>query len=951
MPSPNGSLSPKGRGSEVSQGAVTERLSEASSSPTNGRRSRRASLHSEVSANKVSSDLELTVSDTLGKFQPPSENGDTASIAGSSIWGTEHTPTKKYSIAFGGSKLNLAETAPDADLARESWLFVPKDRWVQVWATFIHATVIFSGFFAPLRYALLDSQAVGALILDSVLDVIFAIDILFTFNVTVWTPGGYMISRLDIAKRYWWSGRLCLDILATAPVDLIGELAGLPPSVTSALGLLRLVRLYRLLVMFREMQQSDKTNLIVIMLAKFVTCILLSTHLSACLFWGLARDDSFGETTWVGQGAPLLPSRQWVARYVTSLFWAVGTFKAGPASGDLVPTSDSEKILACAVMMANICLQTYLVSNLSALLTRADVGIYTMRKELRQLSIFSKTFGLPKHVKEQLQSYVRFKFSTDQELESSVMSMLPELYRQRISSLLYAKLVREVELFSGCAKRFLSQLHGSLTSNLYMAGHHLVYVDESTAYLYIISEGEVMLSSQGVSVETRRSLETFSEFAFLCRLPEPFDVSSKTLCRILALNVSAWESAIATFPADGVQVMENLIRISKRRRFEFPKNTVGSRIYKSIIRDAQTHIVHRRDMTTAALCFASASGDVAEVRKLVTGQSPNCCDYDRRTPLHVAASKGQVDVIKILLDAKAQINSMDNFLRTPLMEACRQRQMGAARTLHDAGAQLGFGEDMSLKVRHTLTGESDDSGQDAQSEADSNAPQEVFDKFAEAAELCAAAADPQQLWFLTSLLKFRADANAGDYDRRTPLHLACASGNHGAVEVLLHEDVINMDCRDNFGRTPLMEAVRHGNESCARKLMHRGAHHGFCVDGETDDANATHAGQELCQAAFSGQNKYLNNLISLCGLSPDCCDYDKRTALMLACAEGNMDAAVTLVQVHADPYLKDRWGHTALMEAKDNGHYDLVQVMERIWKSHQKRKKEKEKAEKDLFPC
>ena len=32
------------------------------------------------------------------------------------------------------------------------------------------------------------------------------------------------------------------------------------------------------------------------------------------------------------------------------------------------------------VMMANICLQTYLVSNLSALLTRADVGIYTMRR-------------------------------------------------------------------------------------------------------------------------------------------------------------------------------------------------------------------------------------------------------------------------------------------------------------------------------------------------------------------------------------------------------------------------------------------------------------------------------------------------------------------------------------------------------------------------------------------
>lgn len=28
-------------------------------------------------------------------------------------------------------------------------------------------------------------------------------------------------------------------------------------------------------------------------------------------------------------------------------------------------------------------------------------------------------------------------------------------------------------------------------------------------------------------------------------------------------------------------------------------------------------------------------------------------------------------------------------------------------------------------------------------------------------------------------------------------------------------------------------------------------------------------------------------------------DYDKRTALMLACAEGNMDAAVTLMQARA----------------------------------------------------
>ncbi len=34
----------------------------------------------------------------------PPEAGDTASVAGSSIWGTEHTPTKKYSISTLGRR-------------------------------------------------------------------------------------------------------------------------------------------------------------------------------------------------------------------------------------------------------------------------------------------------------------------------------------------------------------------------------------------------------------------------------------------------------------------------------------------------------------------------------------------------------------------------------------------------------------------------------------------------------------------------------------------------------------------------------------------------------------------------------------------------------------------------------------------------------------------------------
>ena len=48
---------------------------------------------------------------------------------------------------------------------------------------------------------------------------------------------------------------------------------------------------------------------------------------------------------------------------------------------------------------------------------------------------------------------------------------------------------------------------------------------------------------------------------------------------------------------------------------------------------------------------------------------PKCCDYDKRTPLHLAASEGSYKVAEWLLEQKADVNALDRFKRTPL-EVC-----------------------------------------------------------------------------------------------------------------------------------------------------------------------------------------------------------------------------------------------------------------------------------------
>ncbi len=55
-----------------------------------------------------------------------------------------------------------------------------------------------------------------------------------------------------------------------------------------------------------------------------------------------------------------------------------------------------------------------------------------------------------------------------------------------------------------------------------------------------------------------------------------------------------------------------------------------------------------------------------------------CCDYDQRTPLHLAASEGSYKVSEWLLENKADVNALDRFKRTPL-------EVGAVRGLGCAG--------------------------------------------------------------------------------------------------------------------------------------------------------------------------------------------------------------------------------------------------------------------------
>ncbi|KAL6562496.1 hypothetical protein OROGR_003503 [Orobanche gracilis] len=74
---------------------------------------------------------------------------------------------------------------------------------------------------------------------------------------------------------------------------------------------------------------------------------------------------------------------------------------------------------------------------------------------------------------------------------------------------------------------------------------------------------------------------------------------------------------------------------------------------------------------TSLILWHAHQNDISAVRKLLDEDRSlvRARDYDHRTPLHVAAIHGWIDVAKCLLEHEADVNALDRWKNTPLADA------------------------------------------------------------------------------------------------------------------------------------------------------------------------------------------------------------------------------------------------------------------------------------------
>eukprot|EP00933_Yihiella_yeosuensis_P043272 TRINITY_DN38014_c0_g2_i1.p1 TRINITY_DN38014_c0_g2~~TRINITY_DN38014_c0_g2_i1.p1 ORF type:complete len:507 (+),score=131.70 TRINITY_DN38014_c0_g2_i1:130-1650(+) len=290
------------------------------------------------------------------------------------------------------------------------------------------------------------------------------------------------------------------------------------------------------------------------------------------------------------------------------------------------------------------------------------------------------------------------------------------------------------------------------------------------------------------------------------------------------------------------------------------------------------------------LCMAAANADIAKIRSFVNqGLKIDKGDYDKRTALHLASSEGKLPVVRRLVEElNAPLNGVDQWGGTALDDAIRCGHKPVCEFLIGKGAIIG-------KTAFAP----DDAGILCQAGREGNVA-------------C-----------LRGIVRRGVDINTADYDKRTAIHLAASEGKLKAIKVLIEELKADPNVADRFGGTPLDDAVRSGHKEVKKYLTEKGAGSGKGGAVSTSDA------ADLCSAAEKSDLNGLRNLVQNKGIDVNAGDYDLRTAIHLAAAEGLLPVLKCLFdELDANPNVVDRWGGTPLNDARGAGHAEVVAYLE-----------------------
>ncbi|XP_047466333.1 potassium voltage-gated channel subfamily H member 5 isoform X2 [Mugil cephalus] len=313
------------------------------------------------------------------------------------------------------------------------------------------------------------------LVLDSVVDVIFLVDIVLNFHTTFVGPGGEVISDPKLIRMNYLKTWFVIDLLSCLPYDIINAFENVDEGISSLFSSLKVVRLLRLGRVARKLDHYLEYGAAVLVL---LVCVFgLVAHWLACIWYSIGDYEVIDEATntiktdsWLYQLAISIrspyrynassgqleggPNKD--SLYITSLYFTM-TSLTTIGFGNIAPTTDGEKIFSVAMMMVGSLLYATIFGNVTTIFQQMYANTNRYHEMLNNVRDFLKLYQVPKGLSERVMDYIVSTWSMSKGIDTEkVLSICPKDMRADICVHLNRKVFNEHPAFrlasDGCLR-------------------------------------------------------------------------------------------------------------------------------------------------------------------------------------------------------------------------------------------------------------------------------------------------------------------------------------------------------------------------------------------------------------------------------------------------------------------------------------------------------------------
>ncbi len=369
--------------------------------------------------------------------------------------------------------------------------------------------------------------------------------------------------------------------------------------------------------------------------------------------------------------------------------------------------------------------------------------------------------------------------------------------------------------------------------------------------------------------------------------------------------------------------------------------------------DPLSHKAHRQDQASMILInplkiddlqMAIRNGKSNEVEQLIkTELLVNAKDaITGKTTLHCAASRGHAELVKLLIDAGADVHAKDPSSWTALARAAQKGHVDAMKQLIAAKANVDVRGIGGWTILHDIVTSENTEAARVLIEAGAH----VNAKSTMGTTVLKKAVESGHPEMVKLLIQAGANVHARNKNSSTLLHIASANCRSEVVKVLIEAGAL-IDTKDLRGQTALHNAASAGHSEVVKLLLAANAdedvrdHYGFpalyyaLTEGHTEvskllinsgaSLHFENGFDALHIAAAVGNAEIVELLIAantdLKALSAGL------TALHYAASEGQAETVKLLIAAKCDVNAEDECGRTPLHYAAYEGHVEVVRLL------------------------